>query len=232
MAAYLTKEKIEELGIKKDAVLDRDSTFPSRKQRKLAKKEQPEVVDGQTEQQLKTEERKVAQVLKDSLPALEEATPLEVKSLSVCAYTLGRDEITNSDQAQEAAIILEKLLPPNLEFYRTPVAAVRVEERISPSIPRSSTVSAAARVGKEEKASTSTNIIGSVSTNDIATNLKAILAEDKEGARVLLAVEDISFVKSTEEKDRVNHLGKFEFQIKLNGATKSVRRTIQVQAQG
>ena len=46
------------------------------------------------------------------------------------------------------------------------------------------------------------------------------------------AVEDISFVKSTEEKDRVNHLGKFEFQIKLNGATKSVRRTIQVQAQG
>ena len=112
------------------------------------------------------------------------------------------------------------------------MTAVKVEERISPSIPRNSTVSAAARAGKEEKVPTSTKIIGSVSTNDIATNLKAILAEDKEGARVSLAVEDVSFVKSTEERDRVNDLGNFEFQIKLSGATKPVRRSIQVRAQG
>ena len=101
---------------------------------------------------------------------------------------------------------------------------VQVEERISPSIPKSSTVSAAARAGKEEKAPASTGIIGSVSTNDIATNLKAILAEDKQGAKVLLAPEDITFVEPTEEKGRVKQLGTFAIQ--------SIRRTIQVNAQG
>ena len=83
MAAYLTKEKSEELGIKKDAVLDRDSTFPSRKQRKLAKKEQAEAVDEQAEQQTRAEEKGSSKELRDSLPILEDTAPIEVKPLSV-----------------------------------------------------------------------------------------------------------------------------------------------------
>lgn len=135
-------------------------------------------------------------------------------------------------QPEESTEILKSLLPANLEFYRTPVTIPQVEERISPSIPRSSTVSAAARAGKEVKTPSKTSIYGSVSTNDIATNLKAILAEDKQGGRVLLAAEDISFVEKTEDADRVKHLGVFEIEIRLKGAPDVVRRTIQVQAQG
>ncbi len=39
MAEYVTAAKQEELGVKKDAVLERDSTFGTRKQRKLERKQ-------------------------------------------------------------------------------------------------------------------------------------------------------------------------------------------------
>jgi hypothetical protein len=70
-----------------------------------------------------------------------------------------------------------------------------------------------------------------VSTGDVAANLKAVLAEDDEGARVVLSPEEITFVEETEDAYRVKHLGVFEIEIKLNGATESVRRTIIVNAQ-
>jgi len=77
-----------------------------------------------------------------------------------------------------------------------------------------------------------TAIYGSVSTADIAASLKAILAEDEDGARVVLGPEEISFVETTEESDRVKHLGIFEIDIRLKGAPDAVRRTIKVSAQG
>jgi hypothetical protein len=70
-----------------------------------------------------------------------------------------------------------------------------------------------------------------VSTGDIAANLKAVLAEDDEGARVVLSPEEITFVEEREDAHRVKHLGVFEIEIKLTGATDSVRRTIMVNAQ-
>lgn len=70
-----------------------------------------------------------------------------------------------------------------------------------------------------------------MSTSDIAANLKAILAEDEDGSRVVISPEQISFVQETEEKDRVKQLGIFEIEIRLEGAADSVRRTIQVNAQ-
>jgi hypothetical protein len=89
---------------------------------------------------------------------------------------------------------------------------------------------AAGRDSKPEK----TRIHGSVSTSDISANLKAILAEDEDGMRVvgLLKPEDISFVEETEDKDRIKHLGVFEIEIRLEGAADSVPRTIKVSAQG
>jgi hypothetical protein len=74
-------------------------------------------------------------------------------------------------------------------------------------------------------------IYGSVSTSDIAANLKAILAEDEASSRVVLSAEDIQFVQETDDKDRVKHLGVFEIEIRVEGATDSVRRTIKVNAQ-
>jgi hypothetical protein len=75
------------------------------------------------------------------------------------------------------------------------------------------------------------NIYGSVSTNDIAVNLKAILAENERGAQVVLTASEISFVNETEDKDRVKNLGVYEIEITLGGATGSVRRAIKVNAQ-
>lgn len=70
-----------------------------------------------------------------------------------------------------------------------------------------------------------------MSTADIAANIKALLAEDKDGSRVVLLPEDISFVEVLEEKDRVKHLGIFEIDITLKGAADVVRRAIKVTAQ-
>lgn len=75
-------------------------------------------------------------------------------------------------------------------------------------------------------------IYDSVSTADIAANLKAILAEDGQGKRVVFGPEDITFLEKTEEKDRVKHAGTFEIGIKVKGAADAVRRTIRVNVQG
>lgn len=128
--------------------------------------------------------------------------------------------------------ILEQLLPANLDFYRTPIS-LPTPKRVSPSIPTSSAISAAAAIAEANKPAgpERKGIYGSVSTSDIAANLKAILAEDEEGVRVVLSPENISFVEETEDKDRVKYLGVFEIDIQLDGATDAVRRTIKVNAQ-
>lgn len=99
---------------------------------------------------------------------------------------------------------------------------------MSPSIPTTSTVSSAATAGQTPE---KTGIYGSVSTSDIAANLKAILAENENGARVPLAAEDISFVETSEDNQRIKHLGVYDIEIRLKGAPDAVRRTIQVNAQ-
>lgn len=119
-----------------------------------------------------------------------------------------------------------------MEFYRTPITTAHpTPKRVSPSIPITSAISAAAAEGKEPEKPGKTSIYGSVSTSDIAANLKAILAEDEDGVRVVLSPEEISFVEETNDKDRVKHLGIFEIEIKLNGAPNAIRRTVQVHAQ-
>lgn len=132
-------------------------------------------------------------------------------------------------QPQRAIEVISRLLPANLDFYRTPITAQPV--RLSPSIPATSAISAAAVEGNTTEVANKTSIHGSVSTLDITANLKAILAESEEGSRVVLLPEDISFVEAMEEKDRVKHLGVFEIEITLKGATDVVRRTIKVSAQ-
>lgn len=135
---------------------------------------------------------------------------------------------------------MDMILPANLDFYRAPVATpTPAPVRISPSIPISSSVSAAAaaaasKVKISPEASQKTSIYGSVSTADIAANLKAVLAEDEEGSRVVVSAEDIKFVNAEgegEERHRVKHLGIFEIDISVKGGTDVVRRTIKVNAQ-
>jgi hypothetical protein len=128
--------------------------------------------------------------------------------------------------------IVSKLLPQNSDFYRAPIAPTPpAPQRHSASIPAASAISAAAQEAARPKGPWGVNIYGSVSTTDIAENLTAILAEDGEGSRVVLTPDDIVFVSKGEEKDRVKHLGTFEIDIKVKGATSAVRRSITVRAQ-
>jgi len=113
---------------------------------------------------------------------------------------------------------------------------VQPPKRASPSIPASSAISAAASAAAAGSVGSSktvekVSIYGSVSTNDIAANLKALLAASNEGARIVLSPEDISFVEEMEDKDRVKHLGTFEIDIRLKGAAGAVRTKIKVNAQ-
>ena len=128
--------------------------------------------------------------------------------------------------------IVSKLLPKNIDFYRTPIASISpAPQQHSPSIPATSAISAAAQGAAHPKESQEVSIYGSVSATDIAENLRAILAEDSEGSRVVLTPEDIVFVHKGEEKDRVKHLGSFEIDIRVKGVTAAVRRAITVKAQ-
>jgi len=206
MAEYLTMEKLQELGVKKDSVVERDSTFQTNAVRKLEKKQEKQKQERPEEPLVRmTEEQPSEPVPQFELDLLSPA---------------------------QATTIIENLLPTSLDFYRTPIS-LPTPKRVSPSIPASSAISAAAataeanKLGKPEKR----GIYGSVSTSDIAANLKAILAEDEEGVRVVLSHENISFVEETDDKDRVKHLGVFDIDIRLDGAPEVVRRTIQVNAQ-
>ncbi|KAL2067317.1 hypothetical protein VTL71DRAFT_1741 [Oculimacula yallundae] len=212
MAEYLTLSKIQELGVKKDSITERDSTFQSRAVRKLEKK---------------LEKEKLEEPEEEPLARMAELKPVE----PIAQFEL---DLLSPEQATS---ILENLLPASLDFYRSPIA-LPPTQRLSPSIPASSAISAAAASAAAAEASrsgagksTRRGIYGSVSTSDIAANLKAILAEDEEGVRVVLSHEDISFVEETEDKDRVKHLGIFDIEIRLEGSPDVVRRTIQINAQ-
>lgn len=134
------------------------------------------------------------------------------------------------------------ILPGNIDFYRTPIVAPPSPKKLSPSISTGAALSAAAAAAAAERAAKAAKevksdptekvgIYGSVSTSDIAANLKAILAEDEEGRRVQLSPENISFVEETEEKSRVKHLGSFDIEIRLTDSTEVVRKKITVRAQ-
>lgn len=137
----------------------------------------------------------------------------------------------NEKQHEQATKTIAKLLPDNIDFYRTPIVAQAPVQRRSPSLPASAQISHAAGGNKPKPTDTKQAIYGSVSTADIAANIRAVLAEDAEGSRIVLGPEDITFVTETEEKDRVKHLGTFEVDVRVKGAPEAVRRRITVHAQ-
>ncbi|TAQ87093.1 hypothetical protein B7494_g4565 [Chlorociboria aeruginascens] len=187
MAEYVTAAKLKELR-KNDLPLERDYLFMNN--RAAPKEELPEVDMASIEEGLQTP------ILRQySAPPAE---PIDLELLS----------------PERSTKLLSMILPLNLNFYRTPITIIQAPaQKMSPSISAGASLSAAASQGKEIKRIQTTDIYGSVTTADIVANLKAILAEDEEGARVVLSPEDISFVEDMEEKDRVKRLGIFEIDI-------------------
>lgn len=219
MAEYVTFSKLQELK-RENIVPERDPAFGSKQERKAAVDAQR---TGSTPAATQAEE--------------ESAVPV----LSVrhwMSSRLGYRDITDIIlQPQEATNVISKIIPLNINFYRTPIAAEQSKTdslKMSPSIPATSAISAAAAEGQpkevKEGSEAKTGIYGSVSTSDIAVNLQAVLAET-DGASVVLSPENISFVDKLEERNRVKHLGTFDIEIRLSGTLKGIRRTITVNAQ-
>ncbi|KFY59305.1 hypothetical protein V497_04373 [Pseudogymnoascus sp. VKM F-4516 (FW-969)] len=134
---------------------------------------------------------------------------------------------------EQATATIAKLIPKNIDFYRQAIVPAAPAPIRSPSLPASSVLSEAAAGVKPPPAPLDPNasIFGSVSTSDIASSIRAILAEDKEGSRLVLGPEDITFAVETEEKGRVKNLGTYEVHIKVKGGEQAVRRTVTVKAQ-
>ncbi|KAJ9668031.1 hypothetical protein H2201_001837 [Coniosporium apollinis] len=124
---------------------------------------------------------------------------------------------------QRSTELLATLLPPTLEFYRTP---------ITPDTPPSTTASASPPLASTASA----NIYGSVSTADIAHAIRAILGTNEEAARVVVTDGDIRFVSASvgpgliegEAMYRVKQLGEYEVEISVKGTSEGLRRTVRV----
>lgn len=154
-----------------------------------------------------------------------------------------------SRQPQRALEIMEASIPNHLIFYRTPIVNSEPETPIqeAPARPRRAASSAAAELEAASQPLPKppkpqlTTIFGSVSTADIAESMKAILAQTKEGARVVLGAEDVTVLEKKLEEDgpeetgiegdRLKALGDFQVEARVKGGN-AVVRTVSVRAQG
>jgi hypothetical protein len=60
------------------------------------------------------------------------------------------------------------------------------------------------------------------------------MAEDKDGSRVVLGPENVTFVKregQNEDINRVKTLGEFEIEVTVKGGTTGVKRVVKVLAE-
>lgn len=75
-------------------------------------------------------------------------------------------------------------------------------------------------------------IYGSVSTADIANNIKALIAENDEAAKIVFAEEDVAFVnlagQPVAEADKLKYVGEYGVEIKIKGADAAVTKTVRV----
>ena len=137
---------------------------------------------------------------------------------------------------------MEAVLPSHIIFYRSPITDPEPEILESPAprraaSPAAAVLDAASEPLKPPKAPLAT-IYGSVSTADVVGSMKAMLSQTEEGARVVLAPEDIKIlvpddVESQDigiEGDRLKAVGEFQVEARVKGG-EAVVRTVSVRAQ-
>lgn len=77
-----------------------------------------------------------------------------------------------------------------------------------------------------------TSIYGSVTTADVATSLKAVVAAQEEaGGHIAINDEDIRFVGDVEDPTRVKRLGQFDIEISIKGLLENIVRQVHVLAE-
>ncbi|KAI4270411.1 MAG: hypothetical protein L6R38_007128 [Xanthoria sp. 2 TBL-2021] len=129
--------------------------------------------------------------------------------------------------------IIEAQVPSDIIFYRVPIATPEPEP--APSEPVGNSINAIGGEAPLRKAlelePSVTRIFGSVSTADIVESIKAVLWASEEGARVVLAPEDINInEKESEdlgiEADRLKALGEYTIEIRVKGVDPLPRRVV------
>lgn len=141
-----------------------------------------------------------------------------------------------------ATEIMEAALPSHITFYRSPITDPEPEVPESPTPKRAASPAAAVLEAASEPLkppeSRLTTIYGSVSTADVVDSMKAMLSQTEEGARVVLAPEDLKILvpENVEpqvvgiEGDRLKALGEFQVEARVKGG-EAVVRTVSVRAQ-
>ena len=134
---------------------------------------------------------------------------------------------------------MEAALPSHIIFYRSPITDAEPNTPESPTPRRAASPAAAVLDAASEPLKSSlATIYGSVSTADIVESMKALLSQTEEGARVVLAAEDVKIlvpegVEAQDvgiEGDRVKALGEFQVEARVKGG-EAVVRTVSVKAQ-
>lgn len=138
-------------------------------------------------------------------------------------------------QPRKTSEIMSSSLPEVLEFYRIPIPNPEreISRETQPlqigdgSLDTDSTADIVLG-GRADPVP----IYGSVTTMDIAEQVKAVLRETEEGARVVLGAEDITILnhegeKVNDEADRLKMLGDFQVDIRVKNG-EAVRRTVSV----
>ena len=134
---------------------------------------------------------------------------------------------------------MEASLPSHIIFYRSPITDPEPEIPEVPTPRRAASPAAAVLDAASEPLKSSLAIIyGSVSTADIIESMKALLSQTEEGARIVLAAEDVKIlvpegVEAQDvgiEGDRVKALGEFQVEARVKGG-EAVVRTVSVRAQ-
>lgn len=136
-------------------------------------------------------------------------------------------------QPQRSIEILSDCLPAKFEFFRPPILSTPRPRR---ELPQAVSSAAADLAAASEPTPTlePVAIYGSVSTADVATIIKALLAKVPDGSRIVLTAEDISFEGVGEhpdvEGDRLKRLGEFDVKIAFKGVPQTVMRKVVVRA--
>ncbi|MCJ1466600.1 hypothetical protein MMC07_005220 [Pseudocyphellaria aurata] len=221
VAAYVSEEQLRELR-EREIPIERDFAFGKEKPETPMTTVAPKSELGDPEHvyhrlQLEPEQKPLVNV--QVKPKQERLVNVQVQAIN----------------PQEASKIMSSL-PEVLQFYRIPIPNPQLEL----SFDESSSLWNSTKIDGDTESvhrlqARPVPIYGSVSTADIAEQVKAVLHESEEGERIVLGAEDITILKSedeesSEETDRLKMLGDFRVAIRVkNGET--VKRLVRIRAQ-
>lgn len=206
---YVTAAQVQELK-KRNIPIERDSSFG----RELNDSEDAQKLPKAAEQKTKA---------------------IDIDFMAASLAFMLREDCTNKPVQPAAAFkVLDRFVPPVVEFYRTPIANVETVKTADKESATASSLETESVSHQKGQTQAGTNIYGSVGITDVATAIKAALSIHDPNGRILLADEDIKFIRAEtgeDAADRVKQLGDYTIEIKLKGHDVSIQRIVRVLAE-